>query len=88
MLNGIGFSFFIHTQRNVGLQEAIRRESGFPLLSECSLSGCLSVCHPDNGLIEWLFSTLQILVWASGYEYPGAYGWKEEAPFLWRERLR
>jgi hypothetical protein len=84
----IGLSFFFHTQRNVGLQEAIRRESGFPLLPECSPSGCLSVYHPANGLIERLFSLLQMLVRPSGYKYPGVYGSKERALFSWKEQLR
>ena len=88
MLIKIGFSFFIHTQRNVGLQEGIRRESGFPLLPKCSPSGCLYAYHPGNSLRERLFSSLQILVRASGYKYPDVYGSKETALFSWKERLR
>ncbi len=60
------FSFTLHTQRNVGLQKSIRRESGFPLLSGSSSSGRLSVYHPGDSLVAWLSSSLELLFRASG----------------------
>ena len=74
MQTEIGFSFFFHTQRNVGLLKSIRGESGFPLLSGSSASGYPYVYHPDHSLAKRLFSTLEVCMAASGYKYTDVYG--------------
>ncbi len=81
-----GFSFFLHTQRNVGLLKSIRRESGFPLLSRSFASGYPYVYHPDHSLAKRLFSTFEVCMAASGYKYPGVYGWQEKT--VREKRLR